>query len=126
MGDPESGPDVVGDPGDDAGGSADGVGVPGGDGDGAGEGDGGGGGGDGEGVHPPGTLQVTGIVSAPGQISMNAEPPPADRTATASPARWPRPSVPPCLLSLTCADELRADQVTGPCGAAMTIVPADR
>ena len=127
-GDPDSGPDVAGDPDEDAGGSGVGVGEAGGDGEGAGEGDGGDGDGAGVGVHPGlgAALQVTGIVSAPGQISMNAAPPRADRTATARPARWPRPSVPLCLLSLTCADELRADQVTGPCGAAMMIVPAER
>lgn len=130
VGDPESGPDVVGDPGADADGSGVAVGEAGGDGDGAGEGDGGEGDGDGVGVQPGvGTgaaFQVTGIVSAPGKIWMTADPPLADWTATATPARWPRPSVPPRLLRLTWADELRADQVTGPCGAAIMIVPADR
>jgi hypothetical protein len=100
--------------------------------DGDGEGVGDGGGVDGAGVGEqlgPGTgapPQLTWITSAPGEISISADPAPRELTATASPARCPPLSLPPRVLSLTSGVELRADQATGPRWAAMTSTPDDR
>ncbi len=116
---PESGDEADGEgAGDD--GEPEGDGESEGDGDGEGEGTGGGEqDGDGTEVSP----QTTRTVSAPGQICTTADPGSPDRTVTSSPARCPPASVPPAAPSASCPEDARADQLTGPRCAAMTMVP---